>query len=194
MDLIPGSGRSPGGAYGNPFQHSCLENPMDKGAWQATLHGTAKRQTLLKQPSTHTWKSNCRGKKCMPDIHSDSLKFLRYLLSQSTDFVYALINPNFHSFYVFCISNYIHLKYDILYISIYIYIHIYGFPDGLVCKKFACILGDTGDTGLIPGSGRSPGEGNGNLLQYSLLGNNIDRGAWWSTVYGVTNSQIWLSD
>ena len=54
MDLIPGSGRSPGGAYGNPFQHSCLENPMDKGAWQATVHGAAKRQTLLKQPSTHT--------------------------------------------------------------------------------------------------------------------------------------------
>ena len=65
----------------------------------------------------------------MPDIHSDSLKVLCYLLSQPTGFVYALINPNFCSFYVFCISNYIHLKYGILYISIYIYIythtHIY---------------------------------------------------------------------
>ena len=36
--LIPGSGRSPGGGHGNPLQYSCLENPMDSGAWQATVH------------------------------------------------------------------------------------------------------------------------------------------------------------
>ena len=45
-----------------------------------------------------------------------------------------------------------------------------------------------GDTGLSPGSGRSPGEGNGNPLQYSCLGNPIDRGAWRATVYGVAES------
>ena len=39
--LIPGSGRSPGGGHGNPLQYSCLENPMDRGAWQATAHGFA---------------------------------------------------------------------------------------------------------------------------------------------------------
>ena len=44
---IPGSGRSPGGGNGNPFQSSCLENPMDRGAWQATVHGVAKSQTGL---------------------------------------------------------------------------------------------------------------------------------------------------
>ena len=38
---IPGSGRSPGGGHGNPFQYSCLENPIDRGAWQATVHGVA---------------------------------------------------------------------------------------------------------------------------------------------------------
>ena len=38
MDLIPGLGRSPGGGHGNPLQHFCLENPMDRGAWQATVH------------------------------------------------------------------------------------------------------------------------------------------------------------
>ena len=38
LDLIPGSGRSPGGGNGNPLQYSCLENPMDRGAWQATVH------------------------------------------------------------------------------------------------------------------------------------------------------------
>ena len=43
-----GSGRSPGGEHGNPLQHSCLENPMDRGAWQATVHRVAKRQTQLK--------------------------------------------------------------------------------------------------------------------------------------------------
>ena len=45
---------------------------------------------------------------------------------------------------------------------------------------------EAGDTGSIPGSGRYPGEGNGNPLQYSCLGNPIDRGAWWATVHEVT--------
>ena len=50
-DLIPGLGRSPGVGNGNPLQFSCLENPMDRGAWWGTVHGVAKRQTQL---STHT--------------------------------------------------------------------------------------------------------------------------------------------
>ena len=50
---IPGSGRSPGGGNDNPLQYSCLENPMDRGAWWATVHGAAKSWTQLKQPSTH---------------------------------------------------------------------------------------------------------------------------------------------
>jgi len=47
-----------------------------------------------------------------------------------------------------------------------------------VVKNFPANAGDIGDVGLIPGSGRSPGEGNGNSLQYSCLGNLMDRGAW----------------
>ena len=50
-----------------------------------------------------------------------------------------------------------------------------------------------GDVGLIPGSARSPGEGNGNPLQYFCLGNPIDRGAWWATVHGVAKSYTQLS-
>ena len=50
---IPGSGKRPGGGHGNPLQYSCLENPMDKGAWRATVHGVTKNQTGLKQLSTH---------------------------------------------------------------------------------------------------------------------------------------------
>ena len=45
MSSIPGSGRSPGEGNGNPLQYSCLENPMDGGAWWATVHGVAKSQT-----------------------------------------------------------------------------------------------------------------------------------------------------
>ena len=61
-----------------------------------------------------------------------------------------------------------------------------GFSDGLTHKESACCAGDTGDAGAVPGSGRSPGEGNGNLLQCSCLENPIDRGAWWATVQRVT--------
>ena len=52
--LIPGSGRAPGGGHGNPLQCSCLENPRDRGAWGATVHGITKNQTGLKQLSKHT--------------------------------------------------------------------------------------------------------------------------------------------
>ena len=54
LSSIPGSGRSPGGAHGNPLQYSCLENLMDRGAWWATVHKVTKRWTRLKQFSTHT--------------------------------------------------------------------------------------------------------------------------------------------
>ena len=51
-----------------------------------------------------------------------------------------------------------------------------------------------GDPASIPGLEKSPGEKNGNTLQCSCLGNSKDRGAWWATVHGVTNSQTWLDD
>ena len=53
MGLIPGLERFPGGGHGNPLQYSCLENPMDRGAWWATVHGVAKSKTRLKRLSTH---------------------------------------------------------------------------------------------------------------------------------------------
>ena len=52
LDSIPGSGRSPGGGHGYPLQYSCLENPMNRGAWQAIVHRVAKSQTWLKQLNT----------------------------------------------------------------------------------------------------------------------------------------------
>ena len=53
---------------------------------------------------------------------------------------------------------------------------------------------NAGDTDSIPGLGRSPGEGNGSPLQYSCLGNSMDRGAWRAIVHGATKSQTRLSD
>ena len=60
-----------------------------------------------------------------------------------------------------------------------------GLPWWLSSKESAC---NAGDLGLTPGLGRSPGEGNGNPLQYSYLENPMDRGAWWATVHGVTKN------
>ena len=65
------------------------------------------------------------------------------------------------------------------------------FPGGSNSKEPSCSLGDPG---LIPGSGRSPGERNGNPSQYSCLENPMDRGAWQGTVHGVSKSWTWLSD
>ena len=60
-----------------------------------------------------------------------------------------------------------------------------GFPAGSEVKVSAS---SEGDPGSIPGSGRSPGDGNGNPLQYSSLGNLMDRGTWWAAVHGVAES------
>ena len=72
------------------------------------------------------------------------------------------------------------------------YVHWHkGFLCSLVGKELAC---SAGDLGLIPGLGRSAGEGNGNPLQYSCLKNHTDRGAWWAAVHGVAKSRARLSD
>ena len=68
---------------------------------------------------------------------------------------------------------------------------VMGFPGGLEVKAPVC---NAGDLGSIPGSGRFPGEGNGNPLQYSCLENPMDRGTWWATVHGVAKSWTRLSD
>ena len=60
-----------------------------------------------------------------------------------------------------------------------------GFPSGSMVKNPSANGGDARDVGLIPGPGRSPAEGNGNPLQYSCLGNPMDRGVWRATVHGV---------
>ena len=99
LGSIPGSGRSSQEGHGNPLQYSCLENPMDRGAWQATVHGVAKSRTqdttkqltLSLSSSKHTgssgtgknfssvkWKGNCNGNLFAPcpNLHLITLQFL----------------------------------------------------------------------------------------------------------------------
>ena len=80
------------------------------------------------------------------------------------------------------------IKENILRLTHIVYIYLYphmGFPGGSENKASAC---NAGDLGSIPGLGRSPGEGNGNPLQYPCLENPMDRGVWWATVQGVAKS------
>ena len=73
---IPGSGRSPGEGNGNPLQYSCLENPMDRGAWWATLHGVTRSRTQLKRLSRHArcllWR--CGQRRC-PILETTQMSF-----------------------------------------------------------------------------------------------------------------------
>ena len=74
-------------------------------------------------------------------------------------------------------------SYECAYMNIDVY-HV-GFPSGTLVKN---PLANAGDSGSILGSGRSPGEGNGNPLQYSCLKSPMDSGAWWATIHGVAKS------
>ena len=91
----------------------------------------------------------------------------------------------FHSFYAgvtfYCVC-----------IHIYIYVLVRGFPGHSVVKNLSPTQA-TQDVGSIPGSGRSPGIGNGNPLQYYCLENPMDKAAWWATIHGTAKSQTQLS-
>ena len=69
--------------------------------------------------------------------------------------------------------------------------HSRGFPGGSDGEESTC---NVEDLGSIPGSGRFPGEGNGNPLQHSCLENPMDGGAWWDTVHGIAKSRTQLSN
>ena len=69
-----------------------------------------------------------------------------------------------------------------------IYLEMWGFPGDSMVKNLPAKAVDAKDVGLIPGSGKFPGKGNGNPLQDSFLENPVDRGAWQATVHGVTKS------
>ena len=87
---IPGSGRSPGGGHGNPLQYSCLENPMIRGAWWATVRGVSKSRRWLKQLSTCTCQAleKKKNKVCFSDLNSYYVwKYLLALTLANTGYV-----------------------------------------------------------------------------------------------------------
>ena len=141
---IPGLGRSPGEGNGNPLQYSCLENPMDRGAWWATDCGVTKSQIQLKQLSMHT--------QCL-------IIWIIPLL------ICVFIHQTLHYFFFFfyhkcCYECFI----EVLVQMCASFLRVYTQEHSLVGKESAC---NAGDPGSIPGSGRSAGEGIGYPLQYS---------------------------
>ena len=110
---------------------SCLENPMDRGAWWVTVHGVTKSWMLLKWLSMHA----CILEEAEPLVQCDS--------------------------------------------------YLYRLPR-CALKNLPASIENSIDVGLIPRLGRSPGEGNGNPLQYSCLENPMRRGAWRATIHGGT--------
>ena len=94
-----------------------------------------------------------------------------------------------------CLSIYLSLYHLSLYhLSVYTLSDLWGFPGRAVVKNPPANAGDARDAGLVCVSRSSPGEGTGNPLQQSCLGNPVDRGAWCPTVHGVAKSRTRLSD
>ena len=88
-----------------------------------------------------------------------------------------------------------HRKPPSIFLLNYRHAFLWVFMQGVsVVKNPPAMVGDTRVMGSVPGSGRSPGGGNGNPLQYSCLENPMDRGAWWATVHGATKSRTWRSN
>ena len=100
--------------------------------------------------------------------------------------------------YSFCISFFYSACFSSQFCKDLVYIYKpHGFPGASDAKESTCNVGDQGSMvqmGSIPGSGKSPGEGNGNPLQYSCLEDPMDRGAWQAAIHGVSKSQTRLSN
>ena len=154
-----------GEGNGIPLQCSCLENPRDRGAWWAAVHGVAQSWTRLKQLSMHAFLGEGNGNplqySCLEDprdrgawwtaIHGVARSRTRLMQLSSSSSSSSMV--------------------------------------ALVAKNLPVNAGDIRDSGSIPESERFPGEGNGNPLQYSCLENPMDRGASKAIVRGVTRGQ-----
>ena len=119
-----------------------------------------------------------------------------YILTNICYFLFDYSHPRGYKWYliVICISSMADdFKYLVMYLLVICRILILGASQvALVVRNPSANAGDTGDLGSIPGLKRSPGEGHGNLLQYSCLENHMNRRAWQATVHGVTKSWIQL--
>ena len=102
----------------------------------------------------------------------------------------------FETFYSIALYHLSILAPILYFINYYNFIVTLGFPGGseVPAPEETQVSSNAGDLGLMSGTGRSPGEGNGNPLQYSCLENPMDGEAWWATVHGVAKSWTRLSD
>ena len=127
--------------------------------------------------------------------------YLIYKKKTHLDASFSITNPIIHKINFYYKSKHKCWRRGFKYIKTFIYLFTYiiiemykgiwGFLGSSAGKKSTC---NTGHPGLIPASGRSPGERNWYLLQCSCLENPMDRGTWQATVHGVTKSQTWLSN
>ena len=200
LGFIRGLGRSPGGRYGNPLQYSRLENPHgqrnlvgyspqghkepDTAEQLGTEHSTALiREKKCIHMCAKLCPTLCDPTDCSPpgsSVHRFlQARILEWVAIPFTGGIFLTQGSN---------SDLLHWR-QILY-----HLSYQGSPDGFSGKKKnpPSNTGVPRDMGLIPGSGRSSGGGNGNPLQYSSLQNAMNRGAWQITVLGVTWSQTWL--
>ena len=165
-----------GEGNGTPLQYSCLENPMDGRAWWAAVHGVPKSRTRLsdflltfhfhaleKEMATHSSVLPWR----IPGTGEPGGLPI-YGVAQSRTRLKQLSSSS-SSWSVEMVSQVV-----------------------LVVKKPSVNIGAVRNAGLIPGSGRSPGGGHHNPLQYSCLENPMDRRAWWAAVHRVAKNQTWL--
>ena len=122
------------------------------------------------------------------------MSMIIFTLNYIHEYMYILICIHTQLIYAcICIYSFIHSVYTLICMSLQLHCYniiiylqpkpaiILGFPGGSMVKNLS---GNAGDVGLVPGSGRSPGEGNGNPLQYSSQGNLRDRRAWQASVHG----------
>ena len=200
---IPESGRSPGEGNGNPLQYSCLENPIDGGAWEAAVHGVVKSWTWLSRfTSLHFWEDLEKGKATHSSILAWRIPWIVHGVAKSrtqlSDFHFSLLHfiLLWISFQHILIEYYLQQMVEIVWfiwiVCFYFFLmltKIFVLPSWILSFlsqatiKMATVKESTckaGDPGSIPGSRRFTGEGNGNLLQHSCMGNSMDRGASWA--------------
>ena len=161
---------------------------MDREAWPAAIHGVAKSRTRLSDWSDLIWwcymDFPCGSAGKNSACNAGDLGLIPGLgrsprEGKSYPFQYSFLENSMDAIVHGVAKSQMWLS-DFHFTWCYM-----GFPGGSVVKNPPANAGDR-DTSLIPGSGRSPGEGNSNTLRYSCLGNPMERRAWWATVHGVT--------
>ena len=167
--LIPGLGRFPGEGNGNPFQYSCLENPMDREAWRVIVHGVTKSPTQLGD-YPQWWRFRSLNENMLP------LLFAAKILAA------GLGGPRTRTYNIDC-NSYGRCPRGFF---------ILRFP--LPFCPYPCNYRGSAKLATPPTYISINGKGNDNPLQYSCLENPMDRGTWWATVHGVSKKSDMTHD